>query len=89
MDSVEEGYFIGVSACRFGRLQKSNRRFLWEKGRFFMDFKNYTELVFEIEPLNVQSLRRNRHIFLELWLFSQDSWSRGFFISSSMHQKLF
>lgn len=36
-----------------------------------MEFSNHTELVFEIEPLNVRDLRRNRHIFLELWLFSR------------------
>lgn len=70
MDSVEEGYFIGVSACRFGRLQgKATEGFCGKKADFFMDFKNYTELVFEIEPLNVQDLRRNRHIFLELCHF--------------------
>lgn len=58
MDSVEEGYFIGVSACRFGRLQEKQQKVSVGKRQiFFMDFKNYTELVFEIEPLNVQGFK--------------------------------
>lgn len=37
--------------------RKSNKRFLWKKGRFFMEFRNHTELVFEIKPLNVQGFK--------------------------------
>ena len=59
MDSLEEGYFTGVSACKFGRLQEKQQKVSVEKRQiFFMEFRNHTELVFEIEPLNVQGFKK-------------------------------
>lgn len=36
MDSVEEGYFIGVSACRFGRLQEKQQKVSVGKRQIFL-----------------------------------------------------
>lgn len=36
MDSVKEGYFIGVSACRFGRLQEKQQKVSVEKRQIFL-----------------------------------------------------
>lgn len=36
MDSLEEGYFIGVSACKFGRLQEKQQKVSVEKRQIFL-----------------------------------------------------